>query len=766
MQKTRTTLLLEKGLSLQARGRIKEAEEIYKGVLEKNPRNPHALHYLGQAAQQSGRTEEAIQLMAKSLEGDPKNVHALTTLAGLLKDQRSFDRAALFYQAALALDPRDAAAHSNLGVVLGELGRLDEAIACHEQAIKLNPKMCAAYCNLGAIFHLRRNFNGALDCFKKALALNPRAHQVSANIAAVLVDTGKYSEALPHCDAALKIEPRWELAHTNRAAALHKLGRSVEAMNSCQQALAINPFSHAALNNLGNAFREEGHLEQAAECLRKALALKPDQAKIHENLGVTLRDMGLIGEALACLQKAVELDPTDPDMQRSLGGFYYITGRAREALACFRKTIELKPDFAEAYSDLLLTLNYLPHNPEELFAEHVRFGKVCCEPFEKIARPHRNKADVHRRLRVGYLSGDLREHPVAIFMEPVFASYSRSEFEVFCYANYRTNDLVSERLRGLVDNWSNVDKLSDDELADTIREDGIDILVDLSGHTALNRLLVMARKPAPVQVTMVGYMQTTGMTAIDYRITDEILDPVGTSEHLSTEELVRLPAGALSFRMPKDSPPVNDLPALKDGHVTFASFNNLAKVTSEVIATWAEVMRAVPGSRLVIVAPGENSLAAAFESHGIAASRIEIVKRLPMREYLALHHRADLVLDTFPYNGGTVNFIAAWMGVPFVTMAGTNTISRHGARALATVGLSELIAKDCAEYVLKAVDAVRDLQRLAGWRRSLRPRLEACANDGSSFTRQLEQAYRGMWRRWCEEQALVDVEAEEALCLA
>jgi predicted O-linked N-acetylglucosamine transferase (SPINDLY family) len=363
---------------------------------------------------------------------------------------------------------------------------------------------------------------------------------------------------------------------------------------------------------------------------------------------------------------------------------------------------------------------------------------------------------------IGYVSGDLCDHPVARFIGPVFETYSRSEFQVFCYSNRRVEDAVSARMRESTDCWRNVSALSDDELANLIRDDGIDILVDLSGHTALNRLLVFARKPAPVQVTMIGYMQTTGMTAMDYRITDEALDPIGTSEHLSTEELIRLPAGAAPFQPPPDCPPVDELAALKNGYVTFASFNNLTKITPEVTETWARVLQAAPGSKMLIVGRNGSPVGAAVCSHGIAPERLEILERQPMQAYLALHNRVDLILDAFPYNGGTTNLIAAWMGVPFVTIAGNTTVSRVGEAVLKLLGLPELVATGTAEYVRKAADTVKDLDRLSHLRSVMRPRLQAWGGDGSVFTKQLEQAFREIWRRWCEAQASARVSAGEA----
>jgi len=496
------------------------------------------------------------------------------------------------------------------------------------------------------------------------------------------------------------------------------------------------------------------------------MELKPDYPKTYTNLGMALRELGSNVEAMTYLRKGAELDPTDPETYLSMGCVSYMTGKVTDAVAYYRKALEIKPDFVGAHSDMLFALNYVPHTPEELFAEYVRFGNQFCGPLRKLAPPHRNKPELNRRLRVGYVSGDLRNHPVANFIEPVLANHSHEAFEIFCYANSAIADAVTERLRGMAHCWRQVDALSDNELADTIRKDGIDILVDLAGHTALNRLLVFARKPAPVQVTMFGCMQTTGVTGMDYRITSEILDPTGTSEHLNTEELVRLPAGAAPFRPPADCPEVNELPAAKNGCVTFASFNNPSKVTPEVIAAWAAVLHAVPGAKMLIVGRDGDELGGALEAHGIAPERLEFLKLLPINEFLALHHRVDFALDTFPYNGGVTSFVSTWMGVPFVTVSGNDAISRVGKSVLTAAGVPQLVAKDAAEYVRKAVDAVGNLQRLAEWRKALRPHLEQWGNDGATFTAQLEQAYRDMWQRWCEEQNPVHAPVEEPLCAA
>ena len=765
-KRAKTHSILNRALICQRKGRFKEAADIYRQILLTSPNQPDALHFLGMLAHQTGQLGEAVQLIAQSLRVNPNNAGALSNLAGVLKDQRRFEEALQFYRAALAATPGDARVHSNLGNLFAEMGRLDEAAACHIRAVELDPKFAAAHCNLGSVLQSQNRTGEAVECYRMAIALDPQAHQAWSNLGSALNVLGRFSEAVDCHESALKIEPNSDTAWVNFAAALRELGRLPEAIDCCWRALKINPRSHLALNNLGTVLKEQGRLAEAAACLRKALELKPDSHLVCNNLGNVLAEQGLPVEGMAFLRKALELNPLCQQTHRNLGSALYGAGRAKDAVACFRKALELKPDSSGTFSDLLFALNYLRQDgPAALFAEHVRFGEQFGGPPASRTTAHCNTPDPDRLLRVGFVSGDLCEHPVANFIEPVFSTYSRQEFEIFCYANQPVNDAVSERLRRKVDAWHNVNRLSDDELADLIRRDGIDILVDLSGHTARNRLLVFARKPAPVQVTMIGYMQTTGLAAMDYRITDEVLDPPGASEHFNTEKLVRLPAGAAPFQPPADCPPVNELPALKNGHVTFASFNNLAKVTPEVLTTWADVLKAAPGSRLLVVGRGSDAIAAIMESHGIAPERLELLERKPMKEYLALHNRVDFMLDAFPYNGGTTNLIAAWMGVPFVTIEGCSTISRVGAGILKAAGLPELIATDTGEYVRKAAAAVRDLPQLAGWRQALRPRLAPRLCDGSIFTRQLEQAFREMWRRWCASRPGVrnELAAEEAV---
>ena len=675
------------------------------------------MHLLGVIAQSVGQLDQAVELISESLRIDPTNVSAMNNLAGVLKDQARYEDAAGFYQAALEASPNEAYIHSNLGNVLQQLGHCDEAAACHRRALELSPDSFAAHCNLGAVLKEQGRLGEAILHYKEAIAMNPAAHEAHVNLGVVFKEQARFPEAEACFTRALAICPQSDAALTNLGTALKEQGRLADAISSLRLALKINPRSHFAWLNLGNALKDAGDFVQATECLENALALKPDWHLVHSNLGTVFNQLG----------------------------------QADRAVDCFRRALELRPDYHSAHSNLLFTLNYLPGTDRaELFAEHRRFDARFCQSFCDLISLHPNVADPDRRLSVGFVSGDFREHSVAHFIEPVFMRHDAAAFEIFCYANQSVNDAVTERLRNRVEHWREVAGLSDEELADAIRRDRIDILVDLSGHTARNRLLVFARKPAPIQVTMIGYMQTTGMSAMDYRITDNRLDPVGMTEPYNTEKLIRLLSGAATLQPPADCPEVNELPALTSGHVTFASFNNLAKVTPEALVAWARILEAVPASRLLIVGREGNSVVNTLGEHGIAANRIEMLERQSMHDYLALHHRVDFLLDTFPYCGGTTTLLAMWMGVPFVTLVGETAISRTSAGLLDGVGLSnELIAKTEAEYVEKAILAVSNLDQLAEWRATLRSRLAPLLDSGAGYVRELEFHFRAIWREWC-----------------
>jgi predicted O-linked N-acetylglucosamine transferase (SPINDLY family) len=511
-----------------------------------------------------------------------------------------------------------------------------------------------------------------------------------------------------------------------------------------------------AIYNLGNVHRQLGDARQAIKHIEQALAIEPRHADWRCNLGDLHYALLQLDDAIANYRAAVEIDPNYGRGYADLGGVLLIAGRVEEAMAAFDKVLELNPKRADVGSLSLLALHYRQGNEAPMLLEkHRSWARQHARGLER-ATAHRSLArPMGRRLRLGYVSPDFMRCPVASFIEPVLAAHDRREFELVCYSSGGQEDEVTGRLRGLCDVWRDISLIQDQNAADRIRADGIDILVDLAGHTAGGRLLLFARKPAPIQVTWLGYPNTTGLDTMDYRLTDAIADPEGETDRFHTEELVRLPAGFLCYAPPPESSEVAVLPQLKTGHVTFGCFDNLARVTPDMVALWAEILRAQPSARLMLKAYGLSADSACrdlrerFQGHGIAPERFDLcAPEFPAVRHLAKYREIDIGLDTFPYNGTTTTCEALWMGVPVVTLAGSTHASRTGASILSSTGLSEFVAPTPAQYVEIALQLAADPEKRRTLRAGLRARMRASPLlDAPRFARGLEAAYREMWEK-------------------
>jgi predicted O-linked N-acetylglucosamine transferase (SPINDLY family) len=511
----------------------------------------------------------------------------------------------------------------------------------------------------------------------------------------------------------------------NLGLVLLREGRFGDAVPHFQRAVEIAPQRLDALNALGNCYREIGELEDSIRAYRRVLAVEPDNAMAHLNLAVSLQDQGKLTEAIPSYERALELH----------GGRHPLT-----------------------HSDLLLCLNYSDvHTAEQVFEAHREFAKVYAPPASPAPPPRPNrKPGKDGRIRIGYLSPDFRGHSVAFFILPVLNHHDRSRFEVTCYSDVATPEPMTEVLKNAPERWRDVAGVSDDRLAQLIREDGIDILVDLAGHTPRNRLPLLARRIAPIQVTYLGYPNTTGLSTIDYRITDAAQDPPGMTESIHSEQLVRLPRAFFTQLTISGMPEVAPLPAMSSagGGVTFAVFTNFVKVRPAMMKLWARILRQTKNSRLLIQARSlrdratRDSVARIFADEGIDAGqggRLELREYVEFPEYIAMYKDVDIVLDTFPFNGHTTTCQALWMGVPVVTLAGNVSRSRMGASVLGTIGLGELVAQSQDEYVRIATELANDLPRLAAMRSTLRQRVaQSPILDCAGFTRALEAAYTEM----------------------
>ena len=547
--------------------------------------------------------------------------------------------------------------------------------------------------------------------------------------------------------------------HNDLGAVLQDLGKLDEAVASYHKALALKPDYAEAHNNLGNAFRGLGKLEEAATSYHKALAITPDSADAHNNLGNALQNLGKLDEAVASYRKALAIMPDLTEAHSNLGAALQDLGMLDEARISYHKALAIKPGYAKAHSNLIVCMNYDEHySQQEIFAEGRRWEAAHAAAGTTREVSHSHDRDPERRLRIGYVSPDFRSHSVSHFLDPLVAGHDRRQFEVFCYAQVDNPDIQTRRFRGLADAWCSTVGMTAQAVAERVRADRIDILVDLAGHTANNLLLAFAERPAPVQTAWLGYPNTTGLSAMDYRLTDDIADPEGPGDALYSERLTRLPNGFLCFAPAVEAPAVAIPPALANGLVTFGSFNNLSKVTAATVAAWARILRGAPESRLLLKNRALASEEARqryrtlFADEGVDGARLEFHAWIdPRSGHLAAYGRIDIGLDPFPYNGTTTTCEALWMGVPVVSLSGDRHASRVGASILTRVGLTELIADTVDGYVTAAVALAKAPERFVELRRELRATMAASPLcDAAGFTHDVEAAYREMWRRWCQ----------------
>jgi predicted O-linked N-acetylglucosamine transferase (SPINDLY family) len=666
----------------------------------------------------------------RALQIHPEMQQAHCNLGNALQQLGQLDHAVASYRKALQLQPDAAQVHNNLGLVLRQQGKLDQAANSFQRAIALAPEFASAHENLANTLQSLGRPDEALAAFRRGLAVAPDSARILNDLANLLRELGRFDEALDCYDRALIQQPRLAELHSNRAIALRARGRLDEAERALRYALALKPQLAEAYCNLGDVSRDARRVGEAVGHYRKALEIKPDFAVAHNNLAVAYRDRGELGDLA-------------------------------QSLASSHRAIEIVPDYLNALSNLLLTSNYLAPRRDGSLLQYARnYGDMA----RRRAVPYTqwpNSPDAARTLRVGLVSGDLQQHPVGFFLDSVLAASAAQcsgQLHFVAYATRPSSDALTERLKKNCRSWRDVAGWPDLKLAQCIRDDAIDILIDLSGHTAHNRLPVFTWKPAPIQVSWLGYFATTGIAEIDYVLADPWTAPPG-SEQDFVESIWRMSETRLCFTPPDEPVDVAPLPAMQIGSVTFGCFGNLTKMNDEVIALWAKVLHANAGSRLLLKAKqldeqsAHTIVLARFAQHGIDAARLALDGYTTRADYLASYAKVDIVLDTFPFPGGTTTAEALWMGVPVLTLAGDNFVSRQGVSLLMNARLAQWIASDADQFVALAVKYASDLPRLAALRSMLRQQvLAAPLLDAARFAVHFEAALRGMWRRWCAQQ--------------
>ncbi|CAA7617729.1 tetratricopeptide repeat protein [Magnetospirillum sp. SS-4] len=685
------------------------------------PDLPDVWFELGIARLGCGLLEEAAAAFDQELKRRPDHAGAAFNLAWTLRRLGRDEAAAARFRALLAHRPDHGAAWFNLGNILAGRGELEKAAEAFTAALPCFDDQGGLLINLGDVRQRQGRLADARECYERAVRLPGGGSAAANNLGNLLTSMGLAEEAVAAFEEALRLDGDDPKTACNLALALNVLRRREQAETLLRRAVALAPDNAWAWNCLGVVGIARNHLDEAEAALRRAIDLDPSLAQAHSNLGAVHGDRCRNAEALACLRRAHDLAPEDPAIHSNLL-------------------------FLLRHSDGL--------DPRSLFEEHRRYGEIQ----ERLAAPLPPAAldRRHDRLRIGYVSPDFREHAVSLFFEPILERHDTGRFEIYCYHTDNVVDEVTERLKAKAAHWRNIAGVSADVAAAQVRADEIDILIDLAGHSARNGLPVFVRKPAPVQVTWLGYPDTTGLTRIDYRITDLGSDPPGRNDEFYTETLLRLPAQS-SFRPPVDCPGLRSPPSLGSHRIRFGSFNKPAKLNDQVITTWGAVLRAVPDSTLLMVVPGgdrpaiRDDIRSLFRDAGIDPGRIEVTGQRPLRAFLDLVSSVDIALDSFPYSGGTTTTFTLWMGVPVICMEGDGAASGSSRGLLDSVGGSGWVARSASDYVSIARKLAGDPDELARLRPRLRRRMEDLTRHAmGGMMAGLERALTDIWLHYSQ----------------
>jgi predicted O-linked N-acetylglucosamine transferase (SPINDLY family) len=789
-QKAELAQLYQRAVALQNTGKLPEAQAVCRQLLKLAPRHFDALCLLAMFEYQAGNYGEAEAHLSHAVELEPRSLKAHLNRAVVLQAQQRFEEAEAGYRRAIVLDPGSAVARNNLGNTCWRLNRLDEAIENYDKAIALKPDFPNAWYNRGMVLGQLGRHEEALGNHERALALDPRFADAWNGQGSALRALGRLTEALDSFDRALVINPNFVAALNNRGNALRALERPLEALDSYDKALAIDPNYVEALNGRGSILSGLRDFDQAIASFKRALAIRPGYAEAFANLGTTRSDLdeteealsdfdralalapelmeALVGrghalhrlkrisEALACGERALSLDPKSYRAFALIGHCLANLGRIDEAIARFDDALAIKPDFAEAISLKIFVLDFAAgagfveqRDARNMWWEQVG-SKIAAQPRE----PHHNVRDPQRRLVVGYVSGDFREHSAARAFKPVLQYADKALFETVCYSCSPVRDRMTEEFWRMAGRWRDVSQWSDDRLAEQIRQDGVDILVDLSGHTNGHRLSVFARKPAPIQVHGWGHGTPPGLPTIDYVFSDPVTIPLQV-RGLFHEEICDLPC-MLTLEPLSEDILRGELPALANGFVTFGVFNRISKISDPAVEVWAQVLDRLPRSKLLVKdhaiddALVRDQLLARFARYGVSSERIDLLGATSRPDHLSALNKVDIALDPFPQNGGVSTWEALQMGVPVVATLGNTLSSRVAGAILSAIGMTDWVAENASDYLEIAVAKAANVEELSRLRRALPGRITAsAAGNPAAYADEVAKAYRGMWQRYC-----------------
>jgi predicted O-linked N-acetylglucosamine transferase (SPINDLY family) len=649
------------------------------------------------------------------------------------------------YRQILALDPRHSVSLSNLGVILGRRGELAEAVAVAEAAIQADPNLAVAHFNLGNLYRRIGRSADAVQSYEQVLRLTPGFAQAVLNLGLAKSEQEDWAGALEHFQRAQQMQPNHADAAHHLGEALTRLDRAQEAIPFLRSAVQMAPQLPRSYLALARALIVVGQVEEAIHTIEHALQIQPEHAFAHHLLGMALERIGRVDEAYQHMREAVRIRPDFAAAWSNLGVILNGLGRTTEAADALGRSAELRPEPHVAGLRLAVLLGSSAMSAEQLHNEHANWAARYTTNIPPIGQTlHVRSAG--GKLRIGYVFGEFQNSAAPAFLEAVLRSHDRQRFHVACYASTAQTHEMLDRVRAGVDVWSPIAGLSDQTAAERIHADGIDLLIDLNGHVKGNRLLVFARKPARVQATLFGYPSTTGLAAIDYRISDAVADPAGIAETLGSEKIIRLPDLGRVYSPPAGAPAQSPLPFSHQQLLTFGCLNSPSKLSDACISTWAQLLNRIPRSRLVLQAGRSMEtvryLGDQFVRRGIELSRLTLVYRMPEEDYLRAYQSIDLALDPFPFNGRATTCDALWMGVPVLTVAGTDCRSRQGFSILQNLGLADFVAPNLEMLIELAATWAEQGDALAELRAGLRDMmLHSPVTDADAYVRHLEAAY-------------------------
>ena len=739
-------------------GQLEQAKSLYSRLVEIDGDDEEAWLMLAAVLGETGSIDEALRCAQRAIAVDSDYLEAYLTQAHLLHRCGRNDAALQSALQAAEGDPTYTEAWLFLAGVAGQLQRWEDAHSWAGRVLSLEPNNAEAHVNLGNALYHQQRFEEAAASYRSALTLQPGSIMAMLGLGNALLAQGDFNDAAAILEQALQAMPDHTETRTSLGICYANQNRLSDAIAILSEVVAEQPDNLPAKLNLGHALSLNGDPDAAIDCLNSAVKLAQDSVQARVYLGHALKRANRLTEAAVAYEEAQHLAPENGELHYFTAGVYLEQGRVDESINALRQALRLEPELMLARSALVYSLNYPSDvEPESKLEEALAWGDMHAAS-TLARRVHTNLPDPDRRLRIGYLSPDFRDHSVAFFLSSLLDQHRSDAIETYCYSNVERPDIRTKLLQKAAHHWRDISRQTDTQVADQIVADEIDILVDLAGHTLGGRLGVFALKPAPVQVSYLGYPATTGVAAIDYRFTDNIADPPGMTDRYHVETIVRLPHGFLCYTPADDAPPVAALPASDKGYVTFGSFNHICKISANTLSAWSAILNRVPDSRLVLKYKALNDtitrslLLERFREYDIASDRIELLDFIPSRKtHLDTYGQVDIALDTFPYNGTTTTCEALWMGVPVVTLAGREHAGRVGASLLRQVGLESFIAETEQDYINIAVTAASNPHRNAELRQKLRSMVaasELCDRDGFACT--IEETYRTLWKKWCE----------------